>query len=204
MVSFAAPDRLWLLVVPLVVAVLAALRHRRRLTLQRKLASPAVWVRLLGGTPATGVGRLLLWVGAALLLVLALARPQWGELPAEESVRTRDLVVALDVSDSMLCPDLRPSRLARSVETLVRLLPQLEGNRVAVVIFAGEAYALVPLTTDLSAVAVFLDATIVRSILVPSTMRLLGKYNWYLPKWLAWLPHIDVEGHEVAAAAEAT
>ena len=48
------------------------------------------------------------------------------------------------------------------------------------------------------AVAVFLDATVVRSILVPSTMRLLGDRNWYLPRWLRWLPKIDVEGHAVA------
>jgi uncharacterized membrane protein YdfJ with MMPL/SSD domain len=45
------------------------------------------------------------------------------------------------------------------------------------------------------AVAVFLDATIVRSILVPSAMKLLGDRNWYLPKWLGWLPQLDVEGH---------
>jgi len=51
------------------------------------------------------------------------------------------------------------------------------------------------------AVAVFMDATIVRSILVPSAMRLLGDRNWYLPSWLEWLPKIDVEGH---AATEAT
>ncbi len=45
------------------------------------------------------------------------------------------------------------------------------------------------------AVAVFLDATVVRSILVPSAMKLLGDRNWYLPKWLEWLPKVDVEGH---------
>jgi RND superfamily putative drug exporter len=45
------------------------------------------------------------------------------------------------------------------------------------------------------AVAVFLDATIVRSILVPSAMKLLDYRNWYLPKWLQWLPKLDVEGH---------
>jgi RND superfamily putative drug exporter len=50
------------------------------------------------------------------------------------------------------------------------------------------------------AVAVFMDATIVRSILVPSSMRLLGDRNWYLPSWLEWLPKVDVEGH--AAAGE--
>ncbi len=52
---------------------------------------------------------------------------------------------------------MRPSRLARSIESLHRLLPLIEGNRVAVVVFAGDAYPLVPLTTDLSAVAVFLE-----------------------------------------------
>jgi RND superfamily putative drug exporter len=46
------------------------------------------------------------------------------------------------------------------------------------------------------AVAVFIDATIVRSILVPSTMRLLGDRNWYLPRWLEWLPKLNVEGRE--------
>jgi RND superfamily putative drug exporter len=48
------------------------------------------------------------------------------------------------------------------------------------------------------AVAVFLDATIVRSILVPSAMKLLGHRNWYLPGWLQWLPKLDVEGHAAA------
>jgi RND superfamily putative drug exporter len=51
------------------------------------------------------------------------------------------------------------------------------------------------------AVAVFMDATIVRSILVPSTMRLLGDRNWYLPGWLQWLPKVDVEGHAAADQA---
>ena len=46
------------------------------------------------------------------------------------------------------------------------------------------------------AVAVFMDATIVRSLLVPAGMRLLGDRNWYLPRWLEWLPKVDVEGHE--------
>ena len=44
------------------------------------------------------------------------------------------------------------------------------------------------------AVAVFLDATIVRSVLLPASMRLLGEWNWWLPSWLAWLPHVTIEG----------
>ncbi|MEA2556920.1 MAG: putative drug exporter of the superfamily [Actinomycetota bacterium] len=71
---------------------------------------------------------------------------------------------------------------------------------IMVAVFAGfSAGRLVPLQ-EMGfglAVAVFMDATIVRSILVPSTMRLLGDRNWYLPGWLQWLPKIDVEGHEM-------
>jgi RND superfamily putative drug exporter len=55
------------------------------------------------------------------------------------------------------------------------------------------------------AVALLIDATIVRSVLVPSAMTLLGKWNWYLPGWLGWLPHMEVEGgrHEAAGPARA-
>lgn len=157
MVSFAEPGMLGLLVLPAVVAAAVIARHLTRLRLQRDLASPAVWDRVMGGVPATGLLRMLLWCGAAVMIILALARPQWGELPGEESVRTRDLVLALDVSDSMLATDIPPSRMTKSIEIAHRLLPLLEGNRVGVVVFAGEAYPLVPLTTDLDAVAAFLS-----------------------------------------------
>jgi RND superfamily putative drug exporter len=50
------------------------------------------------------------------------------------------------------------------------------------------------------AVAVFMDATIVRTLLVPAGMRLLGDLNWYLPKWLQWLPQVHVEGREPTLA----
>jgi putative drug exporter of the RND superfamily len=46
------------------------------------------------------------------------------------------------------------------------------------------------------AVALLIDATVVRSVLVPATMKLLGKRNWYLPSWLTWLPDVHVEGAE--------
>ena len=50
------------------------------------------------------------------------------------------------------------------------------------------------------AVALLIDATIVRSVLVPASMTLLGKWNWYLPRWLDWLPHVEVEGHAARPA----
>ncbi|HJR98697.1 MAG TPA: MMPL family transporter [Actinomycetota bacterium] len=73
---------------------------------------------------------------------------------------------------------------------------------IMVAVFAGFAAGRLTSLEQMGfglAVAVFLDATVVRSILVPSTMRLLGDRNWYLPRWLQWLPKIDVEGHDVSS-----
>jgi len=72
---------------------------------------------------------------------------------------------------------------------------------IMVAVFAGFASGRLTSLEQMGfglAVAVFLDATIVRSILVPSAMKLLGDRNWYLPGWLQWLPKVDVEGHEAA------
>ena len=49
------------------------------------------------------------------------------------------------------------------------------------------------------AVAIFLDATVVRTIIVPAGMELLGDWNWYLPRWLEWLPNVTVEGRQPLA-----
>jgi RND superfamily putative drug exporter len=54
------------------------------------------------------------------------------------------------------------------------------------------------------AVALLVDATIVRSVLVPASMKLLGGWNWYLPSWLSWLPEFHVEGHAAAEPAPAS
>ena len=48
------------------------------------------------------------------------------------------------------------------------------------------------------AMSLLIDATIIRSVLFPSAMALLGERNWYLPRWLDWLPHLEVEGHTAA------
>jgi RND superfamily putative drug exporter len=75
---------------------------------------------------------------------------------------------------------------------------------IMVAVFAGFAAGDLVMMQQMGfglAIAVFLDATIVRSILVPAGMRLLGEWNWYLPKWLQWLPKLDIEGHAAAAVA---
>jgi putative drug exporter of the RND superfamily len=70
---------------------------------------------------------------------------------------------------------------------------------IIIAVFAGFARGDLVMFQQMGfgvAVALFIDATIIRSVIVPATMKLLGRWNWYLPSWLAWLPDVHVEGHE--------
>jgi RND superfamily putative drug exporter len=70
---------------------------------------------------------------------------------------------------------------------------------IIIAVFAGFARGDLVMFQQMGfgiAVALFIDATIIRSVVVPSTMKLLGRWNWYLPSWLSWLPDVHVEGHE--------
>jgi Ca-activated chloride channel family protein len=81
-------------------------------------------------------------------LALALARPAWNPRPLQVRQEGRDVVFAVDVSLSMLAQDLAPNRLKRAILAILDTLPALEGDRVAVVAFAGSATVVCPLTRD--------------------------------------------------------
>ena len=78
---------------------------------------------------------------------------------------------------------------------------------IMVAVFAGFASGQLVMFQQMGfglAVAVLLDATLVRTMLVPSAMKLLGRWNWYLPRWLEWLPHLSIEGSPAAPPAPAS
>jgi Ca-activated chloride channel family protein len=106
---------------------------------------------------------------AGTFLVLALARPQWGAKVEEVRRKGVDVIIAMDVSASMLAEDVKPSRLARAREEVDTLIDSLEGDRVGLVAFAGEATVACPLTLDYSAAKVFLDVLDPALVPVPGT-----------------------------------
>lgn len=91
-------------------------------------------------------------------LVIALANPQIGSKLIEGERKGIDLVIALDVSTSMLAKDIEPSRLERSKQSISRLIDQLGNDRIGIVVFAGQAYVQLPITTDYAAAKMFLSA----------------------------------------------
>lgn len=102
-------------------------------------------------------GRLLLWLGLAFGIV-ALARPQWGRVEEPVFDQSREIVIALDLSRSMLAPDVRPSRLERARLLIQGLLEDLRGERVGLVVFAGTAFLQVPLSADYEVLHEFLPS----------------------------------------------
>ncbi|MBI4546141.1 MAG: VWA domain-containing protein [Gemmatimonadetes bacterium] len=158
--SFAYPGALWLALL-LTVAVSAAVygyAHRRR-HVARTFGDLNTLARLGGGNLDNFPARRLLLVGlAAAALGFAAAGPRWGTRAVERKSRAGSLVLLLDASRSMLARDLSPNRLERERILARRLLRELPGDRVGLVVFAGRAHILSPLTVDHSALELYLDA----------------------------------------------
>lgn len=113
--------------------------------------------------------RTALVAGAVALGAVALAGPTWGTATRAARQESLDLVVALDVSNSMRVADVAPTRLDRARLDVLRLTEGRRGDRVGLVIFAGEAFLQCPLTSDMSAVRLFLDAVDPEQVVVQGT-----------------------------------
>ena len=152
------PDYLWTLAAaPVVVALFLWAAWQRRKAL-RRFGDTALVRRLAAAVSARRRRWKASFVVLGLLLMgLTLAGPQCGTKLREVEPEGVDLVIALDVSLSMLAEDVAPSRLARAKNEIKKLLDELRGDRVGLVIFAGDAFIQCPLTTDYGAVRLFLD-----------------------------------------------
>lgn len=95
---------------------------------------------------------------AAGLATVALAGPRWGRRVVTAESKALDLVIAVDVSRSMLAEDVEPSRLGRAQREASRLVHDLAGDRIGLIAFAGESYILSPLTIDGGALQLLIDA----------------------------------------------
>lgn len=139
-----------LAIVPVLIA-LAWFEARRRAQASARYGGPSAL--RLGVAPGRRLLRSALLIGAVTLLVIGAARPQWGFEQTEAEQRGIDVAIVLDVSRSMLATDVEPSRAAAAARGIRDMLGHLDGNRVALVTFAGTAFTRSPLTVDLPALA---------------------------------------------------
>jgi Mg-chelatase subunit ChlD len=157
--QFAQPSLLFLLWLAPALAVAALAMQRRQ---QRRLAaflSADMQKKLVPPSSARRFVWQLTLLGAGLFLaIVAAARPQWGRRDEVVFQRGRDLLVALDVSRSMLARDVHPNRLQRAKYDILDIVAELQGDRVALLAFRGTASLLCPLTTDYAFFRTALDA----------------------------------------------
>jgi len=141
----------------LVVALFLLKRYHQK-TLQ-KLGAPDLIHRLSDSVNWRGrKWQNWLWFGAIILVIVALARPQWGSQVEYIERRGVEVMVVLDVSESMMAEDFKPNRLARAKLEITELMDSLGGNELGLVLFSGAAFVQFPLTSDFATARIFLDA----------------------------------------------
>ena len=155
--------------VPAVVLLVVWAAMSRRMA-YRRLGDPELIEKLA----ASVSGRRRRWKGVLLviavtLMAMALAGPRFGTKLREVKREGVDIIFALDVSLSMQARDVAPNRLERAKNELKKLLDDLRGDRVGLVLFAGDAFIQCPLTTDYGAVRLFLDVANPQLIPTPGT-----------------------------------
>ncbi len=132
--------------------------------------APQLIERLLTGVSFTRQRfKAFLLILCCIFAIVALIRPKWGYRWEEVKRRGVDIMIALDVSKSMLAEDVSPNRIERAKREIIDLLKILEGDRVGLVAFAGTSFLQTPLTLDYGAVQIFLDDLDTDLIPVPGT-----------------------------------
>jgi tetratricopeptide (TPR) repeat protein len=171
MLRFAHPEYFWALwALPLVVVGYLLLHRWRRGLLRRFVAEPLLYQLAPDVSTAKRTFKQGLVLLAVASLIIAAADPQVGTRLEEVKREGIDLFIALDVSLSMKAEDIRPSRLEKAKRDVSDLLRKLHGDRVGLVVFAGEAFVQFPLTSDYSAADLFINAVDVDAVPVPGTM----------------------------------
>jgi len=153
---FGAQQWLWLLAVIPVLWVLLRLADARARRRTATLLGPRAEAHIEDRMSGHRTWRRVLLAWGMVSLIVALARPQWGADEVEVVQHGTDVVIALDISNSMLARDVTPNRLVRARAEVASFLQEFDHGQVGLVLFAGQAFVQCPLTLDLGAVELFL------------------------------------------------
>ena len=157
--QFASPHLLYLLVfIPILVLFYVFAFHRKRKSLSR--FGNLALVRKLSSSVSrkAQIWKALLLVVAFIILVISMARPKMGEKEKPGKRKGQDIMIALDISLSMMAKDILPNRLEKAKHEIRSFIDKLEGDRVGLLVFAGKPFVWCPLTIDYGTARMFLDS----------------------------------------------
>ncbi len=158
MFQFAQIEYLYLLLIlPLLLALYIYIRHRYRRSMERFAASGIRSQIMPEAAWGKTRDKFILISLAITMLVVALARPQMGAKLREQKRKGVEVIFVVDVSNSMLAEDFKPSRLERTKYAISSLLDRLQDDRIGMVVFAGDAFVQLPVTSDFVAAKSFIS-----------------------------------------------
>jgi len=174
MFRFEHPDYFYALIaIPVLTTLFVWMMLWKKTALKRY----GEWMLLNRLIPAISSGRMILkfvfLMMAYLFLIIGLANPQIGSKLVEGERKGIDIMIALDVSNSMLAQDIEPNRLERARQAISKLIDKLGNDRLGIVVFAGNAYVQLPITTDHAAAKMFLST--ISTKVVPTQGTAIGE-----------------------------
>ena len=213
MLNFAqAQYLLLLLLIPvffIVQAIMLKLRRRR----VKRFGDEELVSRLMPSYSRGKVWvRLILFSTGFFFFVIGLSRPQIGAKLKEHETKGAEIMIVLDVSNSMLAEDYSPNRLERAKLAISRLVDKLRDDRIGLIVFAGNSFVQLPITTDYVSAKMFLNSITTESVPVQGTAigdainTAIRSFSAQSEKSRAVIVITDGENHEddpVAAAAQA-
>lgn len=173
MFRFANSEYLWgLLIIPLLTFFFVWSRIARKKAL-RRFGNPEIVSQLM---PFVSKGRpwlkFIVLMLATAFFIVGIARPQFGSKLKKVKREGVELIIALDVSNSMMAEDIQPNRLERAKRAIARLVDKLKDDKIGLIVFAGDAYTQLPITTDYNSAKLFLNS--VSTQIVPKQGTAIG------------------------------
>jgi len=159
MFKFQHTEYLWALaIVPAIIAVFIFTIIWRKKMLKKLGDYPLILAMIPDVSRGKQTVKFILYTLALIFLILGICNLQTGSKIQDVKREGADIMICLDVSNSMLAEDLKPNRLERAKQAIEQMIDKLQGDRVGIVVFAGEAYTQLPITIDYGSAKLFLNA----------------------------------------------
>jgi Ca-activated chloride channel homolog len=146
-----------LAILPLLIVLFIGVKYWRKKKLQKLGTEQLLSDQIQGYIPGRSTAKFIILALALTLIVIGWANLRMGDKTEKTERKGVDVVIALDVSKSMLAKDIQPDRLTRAKQLIMRLTEKMKNDRVALLVFAGKSYMQVPLTIDYSALKMVLQ-----------------------------------------------
>lgn len=159
MFRFEDPIYLWLLLIIPLLALIRLVAWRRRKQKLREFGDPALIRQLMPDVSRVRPSvKFWLQIAALALLIMMLARPQMGTKISHEKRNGIETIIALDISNSMMAEDVVPSRLEKSKMMVENLVDHFTNDKIGLIVFAGDAFVQLPITSDYVSAKMFLQS----------------------------------------------